>query len=262
MSLISSVHWQRASLAAIVSLLISSAHPCSATTLTFDLNSEGQAPSNNSDLNATTDHYGSFIATESPGFITSDGTGATPNIGLTWLPLFTERPNVWEFHNGTAWSALNNASHPNAGAPYVNVDVDDTPSGQGFPDDPTIIFSVPEGVQVEFHGLDFAIGSGYTGDPYSWTVDVIRRSDNVVVDTQNTGLLSGGDTTYLNIDFIGDPGNDYLLRFDDGGRNHFSTAIDNLGFSQIGTAIPEPTTATLIALGLVACGLRCRTSRR
>lgn len=225
----------------------------SATTLTFALNSEGMAPSDNEDLNATTDNYGSNISVETPAFITSDGTGATPNIGLTWKPLFADRPNVWELHNSTAWSSLDGASHPNAGAPYLNVDVDNTPQGQGLPDDPTIEFSVPSGVQVQFHGLDFALGSGYGGAAYSWTVDVIRFTDNVTVDTQNTGPLLGGETTYLNIDFIGDPGVSYALRFDDGGRDHFSTAIDNLGFSQIG--IPEPTSLALLALsslGLLA----------
>lgn len=224
-----------------------------ATTLTFALNNEGQAPSNNEDLNATTDNYGSNIAVETPSFITSDGTGATPDIGLTWLPLFANRPNVWELHNSDAWSALDGASHPNAGAPYLNVDVDDTPVGQGFPDDPTIEFTAPANVRIQFHGLDFALGSGYGGEPYGWTVEVIRLSDNAVVDTQSTGLMNGGDTTYLDIDFLGAAGVDYALRFDDGGRDHFSTAIDNLGFSQIN--VPEPSALCVLSLGLALTGL-------
>lgn len=234
----------------------------SATTLTFALDSEGNAPSNNQDLNATTDNYGSNIATETPAFITSDGTGATPDIGLTWLPLFGDRPNVWELHNSGAWSVLDGASHPNAGAPYLNVDVDDTPSGQGFPDDPEIIFDVQDPTQaVHFDGLDFAVGSGYSGEPYSWTVEVIRQSDDTVVDSQNTGLLGNtGDpgvnpTVYLPINFTGELGVDYRLRFDDGGRDHFSTAIDNLSFSQV----PEPAAILLAVCGLA---LGCINRRR
>lgn len=210
-----------------------------ATTFTFALNSEGNVPNNNNDLNqniiggGSADDYGSNIAVGTPAFITDDGTGATPNIGVQWGPLFDVRPNVFEFHSGSFWSSLNAASHPNAGAPYLQIDVDGTPAGQGLPDDPTIDFQVPDNVQVDIHGLDFAISNTSGRPPYGWTVEVVRSHDDVVVDSQSTGNIPVGTMTHLDIDFLGDKGTSYYLRFDDGGEDHTSTAIDNLSFSEL-----------------------------
>lgn len=252
--------------------LIATAGSCGmagATTLTFALNALGDVPGNNNDVNELPgpsprvgfDTYGSNVTVETPAFITSDGTGATPNIALLWKPLHDVRPNVYEFHSGGFWSSLDNAADPltgvapyaHAGAPYAQIDVDDTPDGQGFPDDPTIDFLVTHpGAGVQIHGVDFAISNTSSRAPYDWTVEVIRISDNTVVDTQTTSAIAVGAMEHLDIDFTGEIGESYSLRFDDGGEDHTSTAIDNLSFSQIG--VPEPSAFALLALGGVALG--------
>lgn len=256
--------------------LIATAGSCDfagATTLTFALNALGDVPANNNDVNELPgpsprvgfDTYGSNVLFETPAFITSDGTGPTPEISLLWKPLHDVRPNVYEFHSGGFWTSLDNAGHPltgvvpyaHAGAPYAQIDVDDTPDPQGFPDDPTIDFLVPAAsdVQVQFHGLDFAISNTSSRAPYGWTVEVIRTSDNVVVDTQMTGDIAIGEMTHLDIDFVGDPGVSYSLRFDDGGEDHTSTAIDNLSFSQIGGSVPEPSTFVMLTIAGLLVGV-------
>ena len=247
---------------ALVTLVACFAANAQATTFTFAENIEGNLPGNNNDVNefpgpnprVAADNYGSNVAAESAGFTTTDGTGATPNIGITWGPLHDVRANVWEFHGSGVWGSLDALG---SGGPYVQIDVDNTPSGTGFPDDPTIEFTVPAGVQVDIHGLDLAIATNYSGDLYSWTVDVVRVSDGVTVDTQSTIDIPIGAAVHLDIDFLGDVGESYRLKFDDGGRNHFSTAMDNLSFSQIG--VPEPTSLALVALcGLVGVSMRRR----
>ncbi len=135
---------------AVVALVASFAATTQATTFTFAENIEGNVPGNNNDVNEfpgasprlAADNYGSNIAAESAGFTTTDGTGATPDIGITWGPLHDVRANVWEFHGSSVWGSLDALG---SGAPYAQIDVDNTPSGQGLPDDPTIEFSVAAG---------------------------------------------------------------------------------------------------------------------
>ena len=71
---------------AFVVLIAVSCGIAGATTVVFDGASNSDIPEN----------YGSNIAADGLGFVTTDGTGATPGIGLTWFPA---ADNVWEFHN-------------------------------------------------------------------------------------------------------------------------------------------------------------------
>jgi len=264
MTLSQGFHFQSGALASVLMLLIGGGL-ANATTFEFELNVEGNVPGNNNDVNefpgpnpqVAADFYGSNIAAETAAFITSDGTGATPDIGIVWGPDHDVRADVWEFHRGAFWSSV--WADPNVPEFVVQIDVDNTPSGAGFPDDPTIEFVVPQGVQVEIIDFDLAVSNTSTRAPYAWTIDVVRSSDDAVVDTQTTIAIPVGSFVNVPINFIGDDGEDYYLRFDDGGEDHTSTALDNLSFRQIGAPIPEPTSLALIALvGVSSLSLRRR----
>lgn len=217
-------------------VLVALAGSSLATTITFSGSSNADIPAN----------YGSNITGDSAGFVTTDGTGATPHIGLTWAPL----PNVWEFHNSSTF--IDNGFDVAVG----QLDVD--AQGGVFPPDPTILFETDSGISLELHSLDIgnAVDQPTSEAAYAWTISLIRASDNATVFSHTTALMDA--TPYIEsvpINYTGDPGEDYTLLFDDGGANRVRSAIDNLSFSQI----PEPSTFVLLALGMVASfGLRRR----
>lgn len=184
-----------------------------ATTITFSGASNADIPAD----------YGSNIGADAPGFVTTDGTGQTYDIGLTWAPL----PNVWEFHNSDTFG--DNGFEVAVG----QIDVDNTSV-----DDPTILFETAPGVALTLHSLDIGNAIDQTEPAYSWTISLIRASDSMTVFTHTTALLD--ETPFIetvSINYTGDPGEDYTLLFDDGGANTVRSAIDNLSFSQVA---PDP----------------------
>lgn len=197
-----------------------------ATTLTF-----ADSPGDNADLPVD---YGSNISTNSAAFVTSDGTGATPNIALTWAPTGTpETDNVLEFHSSSVWG--------NAGfnVPVLQFDLD-TSSQTAPPADPTIDFTIDGGFTFQLHDFEIGNSTGQTAAPYAWNIDLIRLDDMQVVDTQTTAALGPGDRETVTFDFTGFPNTDYRLRFDDGGANTVNTVIDNLSFSQVMVDLASP----------------------
>lgn len=207
------------------------------TTITF----QDAAGADNSDIPLT---YGSNISGNATGFVTTDGTGATPDIALSWSP----SPNYWEYHTSSVWSAL--------GSPVHVAQLD---TAQGGQDQGTIAFSVGTGVALQLLSLDIGNASDQTEATYSWTIDVVRSSDSQVVTTQSTGLLGPSSTQTVSFNFTGDVGEDYALRFTPSASGRFRTAIDNVSFAQ---AVPEPSTNLMLVLGAAAVGffrLRKRT---
>ncbi len=219
----------------------------SATTLTF-----ADAGPSNSDVPP---NYGSNISTDSAAYVTTDGTGATPGIGLTWAPtggdetfsLMLPNANIIEFHSASTFAGAG------LDVPIVQFDVD--MSGHTEPPaDPTIDFSVPADSQLVIHGLDFGNATDQAPNTdYSWTVNVIKLSDMSVVSSTSTGLLGPGSFEHMTINFTGEVGESYQLHFDDGGADQVRTGIDNLSFSQI--VVPEPAGMILLVLGALSISI-------
>jgi hypothetical protein len=226
------------------------------TTITF---ATDPLPASNSDLPA---NFGSNIAADGNGFITTDGTGATPNIALLWAPTGGTNgvgPNpdkdVLEFHSA--------ASFAGAGftVPVLQFDVD-LSTHSFLPDDPTIDFTVDAGFALKLISLEIGNATDQnplTEPPFSWTISLIRLSDLAVVSSHTTGLLSAGVMETAVFNYTGGLGENYRLLFDDGGANSVRTGIDNLKFSQV---VPEPTTFALFSLSGLGLLVRRRWNRK
>ncbi|MBN1853989.1 MAG: PEP-CTERM sorting domain-containing protein [Pirellulales bacterium] len=182
-----------------------------ATTITFN----GAASGSNADIPA---NYGSRITGDSTGFVTTDGTGATGNVQLTWSP-----SDYWDYHTGAFWESL--------GTPVFVAQIDNANTAEDRTG--TIRFTMDHGRTLVLNSLDIGHASDQTEDPYSWTIRVQRISDGAIVFNTTTAALGPTDTEHVTINFTGDPNEDYNLLFDD---NYTSLtrrgAIDNLSFSQ------------------------------
>ena len=185
-----------------------------ASTLTFDT---GQ--SNNQDLSLT---FGSNLSADIAG--ANIDNGATADIGLSWAP----SPNVWEVHGSSnVWNTLD----PTAGiVDVVQMDVN------GGEPDPTVTFNVDAGSRLRLNSLDIGQSSDKGPTSNAWTLSISEVGGSEVL-SHTTAALGANDTEDVAFNFVGKEGADYVLRFDDGGENAFSTAIDNLSFNQL----DEPT---------------------
>ena len=186
-----------------------------------------------------------------PGFITTDGSGATPNIALTWAPT-GGIPNtnaldadVLEFHSSSTFG--------NAGfsVPVLQFDVD----GSGHPrppDDPTVDFTVSDGYSLKLNSFIIGNATDQSEPAYRWNINLIRLSDMTTVASQTTGLLSGGSLETVTFDYTGDANESYRLQFDDEGANRVRTAIDNFSFSQVMVDEPKLELMVSTATGAIA----------
>ncbi len=181
-----------------------------ASTLTFDT---GQG--NNADLSLT---FGSNLSADITG--ANIDNGATADIGLAWAP----SPNVWEVHgSGNVWNTLD----PTAGiVDVVQMDVN------GGEPDPTVTFSVDAGSRLRLNSLDIGQSSDKGPSSNAWTISIAELGGGQVY-SHTTAALGASDTEAVAFNFVGKEGTDYVLRFDDGGEDAFSTAIDNLSFNQL-----------------------------
>lgn len=203
-----------------------------ATTLTF---SDGGG--NNSDVGLT---YGSDIAGDATGYVTTDGSGATPNIALEWLQ---DSNAIWEFHSGWSGSLDGKA---------VQMDMDGSQTL-----DATIDFIPDAGFQVVLNSVDIGMYTSAPSGGVAWDVSVQRVSDSAVVFSHTTAALGANAKETVDFDFTGDVGVAYRLIISDGDASSFEGAIDNLSFSQA-VPVPEPGSLALLGLGGVLIASRRR----
>jgi hypothetical protein len=230
-----------------------------ATTITF---ATDPLPANNSDLPAD---FGSNIAADGNGFITTDGTGATPNIALLWAPTGGTNgtgahpdKDVLEFHSA--------ASFADAGftVPVLQLDSDDSTHGTGNnPDNPTLDFNVEPGFALRLISLEIGNATDQYEPDYGWNLRLFRVSDSAEVATYSTGAMGAGDWQLATFNYTGDIGESYQLLFEfdalgDPQGPQERTGIDNVKFSQV----PEPTAFALLALSglglMISRGIRRR----
>lgn len=201
-----------------------------ATTITFTGHTA------NSDVTDVDDGaYGSHVSEETDDFITSDGTGATPNIALHWETATGPNADIWEFHNAQTFSRLDPGTTGEPPRPTGVAQLDVNIQNGVRPSDPTIDFIPDPGYAVTVHS--FNIGTATDLETYegknAWTITLTKVSDESVVWSHTTKVLDAGDTEAVKVDFTGQPGEQYRLRFDRGPRvNHPRGGIDNLSFSQ------------------------------
>jgi glycerophosphoryl diester phosphodiesterase len=181
-----------------------------ATTIQFD-----DIGSNNTQV---PNDYGSRVSRSGVGFVTTDGSGATPNISLTW-----NDPTRWDYHGSAVWTELEQG---------IPVDVMQIDRGGTGASASSISFVPDPGYRVHFHTLRIGHASDQVEAPFAWTIRVERESDHATVYSFTTLEMGPGGVTLVPIGFAGEPGVSYRLVFDDGGASSLRAAIDDLGFSQ------------------------------
>ena len=174
-----------------------------ATTITFPGHTA------NSDVTDVDDGaYGSHVDEETDDFVTSDGTGTTPNIALVWETATGPNADIWEFHDAPTFSALDPGSTGDRPRPTGVAQLDVNKQNGVRPADPTINFIPDPGFAVTIHSFD--IGTATDLEPYekknSWTIILTKVSDDSVVWTHTTKVLDAGDTEHVKIGFTGQPG--------------------------------------------------------
>lgn len=240
-----------------IALSMGVAGVANATILTF---ADNPVPSNNKDLAV---NYGSNIGAATAAFV-DGGEGMTPDVALTWAPtggpenVNSPTADVLEYHSATTFST--NVGAPGFVTPVLQLDVDASNHDAGFvPADVTVDFTMSNGAALRMYSVEIGNASDQTETGHPWNIRLVRLSDLAVVASYTTGVMVAGSKETALLNYIGDPGQNYRLVFDDGNStvnadHNPRTAIDNLRFGQI----PEPTT---MLLGVI-CGLGFVLGRR
>ena len=197
----------------VVALLALFVGQVCATKITFD----GAAANANDDIPFT---YGSYIAGNSTGFVTTDGSGATPHIGLNWVG---NLPNEWEYHNGPFWH------HETP----VNVAQMDFNRGGPYDDIAEIVFNPIDGRSVKINSF-LLTGADDRDLPatFHWQVVGTAVGGDVTVYPY---LVGTPDTVTVPVNYTGSPGLSQTLRFTlvTGNDNAIGTVLDDLSFSEV-----------------------------
>lgn len=218
---------------AAVALVASVGGNANATTLTFNAGA-----SNNTAVGSS---YGTDNTADNVEFITSDGSGTTPNIALLWPGA------ALEFHSDTRWADIEEVSNDDPDTHILQMNQSQS--------NRTIQFTPDAGWSVLFNSVDFGFGTGMSAASSIGTVTITRDFDSSVVKTVSTGTLNKGTATTLDLTYTGLVGESYTLEFTSSVSENWG-AIDDLSFSQ--TAVPEPSSAALLGLGGLALILRRR----
>ena len=224
------------------------------------------AGSNNADIPV---NYASNVAADGAGWTVSDGTGATPDIGLFWGAGGTTAQGWdWEAHSagsfqyiealnaGGAWDATNPPSTNAVAQTQGHVD--------GGALEIQFLPSAGAAVVVNSFDIGLAIDQTAADGTYGFHIELLDDSDSSVVWSHDTGLWAmggAGREESVAVGYTGALGQSYTLTFarladpnDPGNGFVYRGGLDNLSFSQI----PEPTSLALMAL----CGLGVAAKRR
>ena len=222
---------------AVGALLVSMVGICFGTTIGFV-----GAAAVNADIPAD---YGSYCGEDGPGWTVSDGTGATPDIGLSW----NSGGSDWEFHNASTFDPVEDetvggdwdASYANAVAQLQDGTV---------PGHLQIDFSVGQSNKLILDSFDIGNATDQGEAPYGYNISIVKVSDSSTGWTYSTALFTAGDVEHVVANFTGDLGENYTLNFDrkPAGPPTFRTGIDNLCFSQE----PKPYTTEIGFVGAAA----------
>ncbi len=223
--------------ACLGTVLLLATPPAGATTVTFSIS---PAPANNTQLTSAT--FASNAAADGNGWTTSDGTGSTPDIALTWGPMGTAPAggNTLELHSSSTFSGTGFT------VPVLQFDMDNQ-SNQS-PPDPTIDFTVGTNGSLKLISVELGNATDQSEAAYKWIVSVVRLSDMATVMVKETSLMVAGNRETLTFDYQGLPNENYRLHFFDENANRIRSAMDNLKFSQVALpAGPHLTTNALSA---------------
>ena len=183
--------------------------------------------------------YGSNANANGTGWTTLDGSGATPDVGLTWNGASSD----WEFHNS---STFNPIEAETAGGTWDANPANAVAQLQG-PQHLEINFSVTTGVRLILNSFDIGNATDQSEPAYGWNVSLVKDSDSSTGWTHSTALFTAGEVETVTANFTGEWGEDYTLNFDrnPAGTPSFRSGIDNLSFSQD----PAPNTTIIGFVG-------------
>lgn len=219
-------------IAAATGILLGTVSAVQATSLGF-----GQLGGSNTQVPVT---YGSNATADGTGYVVSVG-GTTPNIGLSW-------DVNWDIHTSTQFTPLEDTtagggSWDNEGGPRI---------GQLDIGTHSVTFSADAGFAFVLNSFDFA-HTAETPGTTEWGLSLTAVSSSTVVWSDSVTFVNGQVNT-MTPNFTGADGESYTLAFNRTSETYNSNGrhgIDNLSFSQV-TAVPEPTTASLVGLAGLA----------
>jgi len=191
---------------------------CKATTIGFV-----GAADVNKDIPA---NYVSCAAGSGEGWTVSDGSGATPDIVLTW----NSGDSDWEFHDSGNFGP-----------------VEDLHLGGAW--DTNTANAVASGIAFILNSFDLGNALDQTEEAYGYNITLTKDSDGSTNWSYTTALYVAGSHEAIIANATGDSGEDYTLNFEKRPgtqANGQYSSIDNLSFSE--GVIPEPCVLSLIAL--------------
>lgn len=223
--------------------LLAAASTSNATIVGF-----GQLGGNNTQVPVS---LASNAVADAAGYTVSNGT--TPGIALAWDINWDVHTSAF-FNPAEAQTAVNAAwDNGDATGAATGARVGQLDTGTH-----TIGIIAAPGAAVVLNSFDFA-HTAETAGTTAWTLSLTDAASTVVW-TQNVAFTNG-QTVTVTPNFTGALGASYTLTFSRTASSYVSDgrhAIDNFSFNQ--TAVPEPTTLSLLGLGTVAL-LRRRNAR-
>ena len=185
----------------------------------------GQA--NNEDIPST---YGSSVtSTNSAHIVTGSGC---PNINLSWLLADgASSADVWEVHSSGTFNMAFGVDNK----PVAQMDTDGLPKGStNYPANPCILFSTTNSTaQIKIVGFRIGNATDMTTNAAPWIIKIFENNTSgTQVYSQTTNALGPGNFQEIIINYMGLPGVNYMMEFEDGNVNGGTTGMNNLIFEQ------------------------------